>query len=360
MIQLKVDFEFEGLLDPKTEDEFLELERNMLEFGGAYESIKVWDDNGTYIILDGHHRWRVIQKHPELEYEVQVIKTVNDRLSAKIWILQNALVSKTLSSIRKIEIAEELRPLYEEQAKKRQGERTDLNIVPNWSQSEKGRVREQLAKIAGVGAGTICRYEAVVKNGTPEQIEAMKSGKKSISAVYSEIKPPKPKPEPQPAQETQDNQKEEEVETEQEFTGLKGSKFPEEKQKEIIEYCRNHELEPTKDIAKKLDVSYDAVERYRNSIGQKDPSTRALFNRIAEMDAKQAIYSVDDIKPNEYTVDDGIDELNVIRDTFMKNVRWVLEKRRSVIGGNKEIVGLIASFSGDIKTLVKEAKMKGV
>lgn len=86
------------------------------------------------------------------------------------WMLDIQLGRRNLSPIQRIAVAEKYRPIYEKQAKENQGTRNDLtndNIVPDLAQSKKEKTSEEnktnvkLAKIAGVGTGTIVRYNRV-------------------------------------------------------------------------------------------------------------------------------------------------------------------------------------------------------
>ena len=66
MDRLVIDPEFRDKIPPLTEDEFTLLEENILSDGAVFSPLIVWD--GT--ILDGHNRYEIIQKHPELTYAV--------------------------------------------------------------------------------------------------------------------------------------------------------------------------------------------------------------------------------------------------------------------------------------------------
>ena len=61
---LKINPKFEQIIPPLTADEFTQLEENILKLGRVTDSIKIW--NG--FIIDGHHRYKIIQKHPEIPY----------------------------------------------------------------------------------------------------------------------------------------------------------------------------------------------------------------------------------------------------------------------------------------------------
>ena len=69
MDKLIIDPEFRDKIPPLTEDEFSLLEENILSDGAVFSPLIVWD--GT--ILDGHNRYEIIQKHPELTYAVHKV-----------------------------------------------------------------------------------------------------------------------------------------------------------------------------------------------------------------------------------------------------------------------------------------------
>lgn len=61
---LQINPKFEQIIPPLSEAEFVQLEENILKLGRITDPIKVW--NG--VIVDGHHRYKIIQKHPEIPY----------------------------------------------------------------------------------------------------------------------------------------------------------------------------------------------------------------------------------------------------------------------------------------------------
>ena len=67
MTELKIDPEFRDKIPPLTEAEFKQLEENIVADGEVREPIVTW--HGT--IIDGHNRWAIILKHPEIPYKVK-------------------------------------------------------------------------------------------------------------------------------------------------------------------------------------------------------------------------------------------------------------------------------------------------
>jgi hypothetical protein len=57
----------------------------------------------------------------------------------------------------------DLKPLYEQKARERQGTRTDLNIGVNLPRSTENKTRETLAELAGVSGRTLDKVEHIRK-----------------------------------------------------------------------------------------------------------------------------------------------------------------------------------------------------
>ena len=62
-MELRIDPEFEGKIPPLTEEEFQQLESNILADGIVINPIIVWDG----VIIDGHNRYRIVGKHPHIK-----------------------------------------------------------------------------------------------------------------------------------------------------------------------------------------------------------------------------------------------------------------------------------------------------
>ena len=96
MDKLIIDPEFRDKIPPLTEDEFTLLEENILSDGAVFSPLIVWD--GT--ILDGHNRYEIIQKHPELTYAVHKVSFAN-RYEAISWICKHQLGRRNLTPQQK-------------------------------------------------------------------------------------------------------------------------------------------------------------------------------------------------------------------------------------------------------------------
>ena len=96
MDRLIIDPEFRDKIPPLTADEFSLLEENILSDGAVFSPLIVWD--GT--ILDGHNRYEIIQKHPELTYAVHKVSFAN-RYEAISWICKHQLGRRNLTPQQK-------------------------------------------------------------------------------------------------------------------------------------------------------------------------------------------------------------------------------------------------------------------
>lgn len=93
---LKIDPEFQGKIPPLTFEELEQLEKNIVNDGKVINPIIVW--NG--LIVDGHNRYTILQKHPDIPYTVHE-KEFADRYEAIIWICKNQLGRRNLTPEQK-------------------------------------------------------------------------------------------------------------------------------------------------------------------------------------------------------------------------------------------------------------------
>lgn len=93
---LKIDPEFQGKIPPLTFEELEQLEKNIVNDGKVINPIIVW--NG--LIVDGHNRYTILQKHPDIPYTVHE-KAFASRYEAIIWICKNQLGRRNLTPEQK-------------------------------------------------------------------------------------------------------------------------------------------------------------------------------------------------------------------------------------------------------------------
>lgn len=86
MRQLNVDPEFRDKIPPLSADEFSKLEENIVTDGEVREPLVVWHNT----IIDGHHRYKIVQKHPEIPFKVKQMD-FPDKWAAIVWMCRNQL-----------------------------------------------------------------------------------------------------------------------------------------------------------------------------------------------------------------------------------------------------------------------------
>lgn len=190
MKTLKIDPELRDLLPPLTDDEYKQLEKNIVE-NGFDKNFPIMEWHGY--IVDGHNRYSVCQKH-NIEYVVGTL-AYETKEEVMEWMLDIQLGRRNLSPIQRIAVAEKYRPIYEKQAKENQGVRNDLknNIPQNIGESEKKKrakdreVNSKLAKVANVNPETYRQAKRVLDSNNEELKERVLSGETSISAGYKEL-----------------------------------------------------------------------------------------------------------------------------------------------------------------------------
>ena len=96
---LKVDPEFQGKIPPLTFEELEQLEKNIVNDGKVINPIIVWNR----LIVDGHNRYAILQKHPDIPYTVHE-KEFADRFEVIIWICKNQLGRRNLSPEQKLSL----------------------------------------------------------------------------------------------------------------------------------------------------------------------------------------------------------------------------------------------------------------
>ena len=147
-----IDPEFAHKIPPLTDDEFRQLEENIVADGEVYEPIVTW--NG--VIVDGHNRWKIIQKHPEIPYKTREMD-FPDKWAAFDWMYKKQLGRRNLTENQRTVL---IGKMYEARKQSHGGQ------IPGSSQNGNtmpSRVSEQIADELGVGKNTVIRAEKFAK-----------------------------------------------------------------------------------------------------------------------------------------------------------------------------------------------------
>ena len=178
---LKVDPEFQGKIPPLTFEELNQLEANILRDGRIINPIIVWEG----LIVDGHNRFIIAKKHPEIPYTVHETEFAN-RYEAIIWICKNQLGRRNLTPEQKKYL---IGKQYEAEKCSNGGDRKSAvaksgcqigNLIPA------SKTCQKVAKENGVGMRTVFRAEEFAK-GVDAAEEAVPGTRQKV--LSGEVKP---------------------------------------------------------------------------------------------------------------------------------------------------------------------------
>ena len=158
-MQLRIDPEFESRIPPLTDDEFKQLEENILADGVIINPIIVWDG----VIVDGHNRFRIVEKHPHITFTT-CEREFNDRHDALAWICKNQLGRRNLTFQQKKYLigkqfeAEKQRQGTNNQYVQAKSEKCQLGTFQNSVDTA-----ERIAQENGIGRRSVFRAEEFAK-----------------------------------------------------------------------------------------------------------------------------------------------------------------------------------------------------
>lgn len=175
-----IDNEFKQLIPPLTADEYAGLEASLLT-EGCRDALVVWND----ILVDGHNRYEICQKHGIAFQTVQ--KDFADRQAVLEWIIKNQFGRRNLPAYERARLALRLKPVIAERAKAQQV-RTDENRVCQISDKQAIDTKRELAKAAGVSHDTIAKVEKIEAKAAPEVKEQLRTGEISINQAYQTVR----------------------------------------------------------------------------------------------------------------------------------------------------------------------------
>ncbi len=167
-----IDKEFKTLI-PSLSIEERNLLKESIKQEGVREPLIIWNNT----LIDGHNRYQICNKY-NIDYRTKQIN-FKDRQEALLWIINNQLARRNLSSYDRTVLA--LR--HEEIISPGQGKRIDL--VPNGT---KLRTSKKVSEIAKVGEGTLQRVKFIEQHANPEQKKRLSTQQDSINKVYHEIR----------------------------------------------------------------------------------------------------------------------------------------------------------------------------
>lgn len=193
MKELKIDPELRDLLPPLADDEYKQLEKNIVD-NGFDRNFPIMEWHG--FIVDGHNRYSICRKH-NIDYTIGTL-AYETKEEVMRWMLDIQLGRRNLTPIQKIAATEKYRPIYEKQARENLklatgGDRKSEDFKKNQGLTNLSKVdstidtTQELANIAGVSRTTY-RMGAKILNSDDEELkQRVMSGETKISTGYKEL-----------------------------------------------------------------------------------------------------------------------------------------------------------------------------
>ena len=178
---LKIDPEFQGKIPPLTFEELNQLESNILRDGRIINPIIVWEG----LIVDGHNRFTIAKKHPEIPFTVHE-KTFANRYEAIIWICKNQLGRRNLTPEQKKYL---IGKQYEAEKSAKGGDRkskVSQSTGQNGPLIDEHPTRKRIAAENGVNDSFVKRAEQFSK-GVDAAEEAVPGTRQKV--LSGEVKP---------------------------------------------------------------------------------------------------------------------------------------------------------------------------
>ena len=185
MKELKINSELRDFIPPLSGEEKKQLEDSLLKYGYKGAPIYIWND----YIVDGHNRYELCKKH-NIECPVEELLLGDNATIIDVmeWMINTQLGRRNLPPAQRLAVMDKFKKKIQEQAKSTQGTRTDLTSSPNGEKVKSTHTDKELAKMAGVGTGTVARYNRVMNSDDEELKKKVLANEVSINAGYEKVK----------------------------------------------------------------------------------------------------------------------------------------------------------------------------
>jgi ParB-like chromosome segregation protein Spo0J len=143
---ITIDSNFKLLIANPSPEEFSQLEANILR-DGCREPLSLWDNSGKHILIDGHNRYEICQKH-NLPSQTTVVDNLPDRDAVMLWIEERQLGRRNLTDDQRSVIADSIRERRSALAKRDRaikGRAAGGDATPEQEQARQNRSEDTLA-----------------------------------------------------------------------------------------------------------------------------------------------------------------------------------------------------------------------
>ena len=357
--QFIVDPELQSQIAPLTTEEATMLEENIIADGFVREPLTIWGET----IVDGHHRWVILQHNPDIPFTIQV-KDFPDKLSAIDWMICNQLGRRNVTDEQRTYL---LGKMYDARKHSNGGNRGNQYTKVAGGQNDhlpKDKVAKQIAKEQHVSEATVRRAARYSKG--VDAAEAVSPGFKQkvlsgeLNANIADISDLRNLPEAEILDSVQHIESGERPRNSQKppkGSANRSSLLPERNQipnsfeqsvpSSPAPNSPPHGIESTVKAHRYCPVDDPRI------IPEDGAATKGL-ERIAESNRKMRIISDDD---DEITVEDILLEFVLAREDAEQLLRSVWDRNFDLIMENPEkFLEQLTIMSESVKTMKKECK----
>ncbi|MCW0410352.1 plasmid replication/partition related protein [Xanthomonas sacchari] len=266
-MNIVVKEDLKAYIDPLTADEYAALERSLLA-EGCRDALVLWGD----ILVDGHNRYGICQKHG-LPFQTVQNTRFQSLQDVHLWMIDQHLGRRSVSdfqrgvlALRKREILAERRasaaavdaPAADATDPDAAGEAANDTDTPPWADAPAPLSRAELARVARLSNSQVVQIEKIQKQAAAEVVEAVKSGAISINAAAAVASLP---------------------EEEQRAAAMAGK----DELKQAAKRARESKRKPKQTQAADVDTDAHADAQVQDAAGD---ATMALRQRVAELEAE--------------------------------------------------------------------------
>lgn len=173
-MNITVNEELKRYIDPLTPEEHDSLERS-IQAEGCRDALVLWGE----ILVDGHNRYGICQKHG-LPFQTVQNTRFQSMQDVHLWMIDQHLGRRSVSDFQRGVLALRKREIV--------AERRAHALAPSAEQTthpepEPLISRQAIAKTARLSSGQVMMIEKIQKQAAPELVAAVKSGTISINAA---------------------------------------------------------------------------------------------------------------------------------------------------------------------------------
>lgn len=192
MKELKINQELKDFIPPLSGEEKKQLEDSLLKYGYKGAPIYIWHD----YIVDGHNRYELCKKH-NIDYPIEELNLGEDATIIDVmeWMINTQLGRRNLPPAQRLAVMDKFKKKIQEQASIKANESRSkfhgnqhIEVCSPNGDHTKIKTDKELAKMAGVGTGTVARFNKVMNSDDEELKKKVLANEVSINAGYEKIR----------------------------------------------------------------------------------------------------------------------------------------------------------------------------